>query len=353
MTPRLPLEKLDNAFDKQFMAMRYLLLGLAEQRPEYFPALGALESAAPYRAAYLKTGRVEPSYLDKLLRAFDLYGSLGRYPNQAYRMAELLAPDFTAAPAGDAGELDDEDLVAGNLATAVAAAPVPALGRVTGQFDKLFISMQYYLLGRIAHDAQFQVAYDAMRYASDIHVGFRKDGKTPEFQHQLEIAHLLRTMLKNMMYPGQTLAAVFLHDTPEDYDVPYAEVETRFGKLVADATRLLNKYDEAGNPKPLDDYYAALASCPIASLAKPGDNGHNQSTMAGVFGYKKQFEYSLGIRQRSWDMVKVARRLWPQQEAAYENLKFLLRVQYNAVQAMLSAVEFDPVTGQVHPALQK
>lgn len=350
MTPRLPLEKLDNSFDKQFMAMRYLLLGLSHRRPEYLPALAALESAAPYRAAYVATRRVEPDYLERLLRAFDLYGSLGRYPNQAHRMAELLTPDFAVAPVANA-EFDDEDLAA--MSGTPAAPAVPTLGRVTGQFDKLFISMQYFLLGLIAHDAQYQVAYDALLYAADIHVGYRKDGKTPEFQHQLEIAHLLRTLLPSMMYPGQTLATVFLHDTPEDYNVPYAEMEARFGKLVADATQLLNKYDEAGNPKPLDEYYAAQAYCPIGSLAKPGDNGHNQSTMADVFTFKKQFEYSLGIRQRSWNMMKVARRLWPQQEAAYENLKFLLRVQYNAVQAMLAAVEFDPVTGEIHPALQK
>ena len=348
MKTRLPLEKLDNAFDKQFMAMRYLLLGLMEQCPDYERALAALESAAPYRAAYLKTRRVEPAYLEKLLLAFDLVPRLNVMPAgvAAERMTALLTPDFVNAPANaDSTTLDDDEI-------AEPAETAPTLVKVSGKFEKLFISMQYFLLGLIVHNSKYQVSYDAMMYAAEVHIGFRKDGKTPAFQHQLEIAHLLRTMIRNMMHPAETLASVFLHDTPEDYDVPYAEMLERFGKMVADATRLLNKYDENGNPKPLDEYYAALAYCPICSLAKPGDNGHNQSTMVGVFAYKKQFEYSLNIRTRSWDMIKVARRLWPQQEAAYENLKFLLRVQFNAVQAMLSAVEFDPVTGKIHPALQ-
>lgn len=345
MKTRLPLEALNNSFDKQFMAMRYLLLGLMERVPAYESALVALESATPYRAAYVKTRRVEPAYLENLLLAFDLVAKLDINSPRVEKMTALLTPDFSAAPVlTDIADLDDDDI-------SESAVPAPTLGRVSSHFEKLFISMQYFLLGLTVHEAEYQVAYDAMMYGSEVHIGFRKDGITPEFQHQLEIAHLLRTLLRCMMFPAETLASVFLHDTPEDYDVEYAEMLKRFGKKVADATKMLNKYDEQGNPKPLDEYYSAMSGCPICSLVKPGDNGHNQSTMS-VFTYKKQFEYSLNIRQRSWDMIKVARRFWPQQEAAYENLKFLLRVQYNAVQAMLTAVEFDPVTGKIHPALQ-
>jgi len=346
MAIHIPLENLDNSFDKQFMAMRYLLLGLMQKHPEYKGALDALESAAPYRDAHLKSPDAEPAYRENLLAAFHCYSKLNTMAEPARLMASLLTPDFANAPLIPTAATadDDED---------IAAAPVPAApGRVFSQFDKLFISMQYFLIGLIAHDAQYQVAYDAMLYAADIHVGYRKDGKTPSFQHQLEIAHLLRTMLRNMMFPAQTLAVAFLHDTPEDYDVSHATLTEKFGKMVADGAMRLNKYDEAGNPKSLDEYYADQANCPMCSLVKPGDNTQNQSTMSGVFGYKKQFEYSLNIRRRSWDMIKVARRRWPQQEAAYENIKFLLRIQYNATQAMLEAVQFDPDTGKVHPALQ-
>jgi hypothetical protein len=333
--------------DRQMMAMRYLLLGLMQDSPEYKVALQVLEEAAPYVAALSKVPARDTdlfAYKARLLSAFKLYPELSRINCQAKRLSQLLKPQFdeesVVLPVAEAEGIDS---IAG------LAAP---LAPVTGQFEKLFDSMQFFLLGAMKHDNSYRIAYEALQVASAIHVGVRKDGKTPEFQHQLEIAHLVRTMLRNLIHPAETLAAIFLHDTPEDYDVPYAEINWLFGVLVANATRLLNKYDEQGNPKPLDEYYAALAYDPIASVAKPADNGHNQSTMASVFSYKKQFEYSLNIKNRSWNMMKVARRLWPEQESVYENLKFLLRIQYNAVQAMLNAVQFDPETGEIHPALR-
>jgi hypothetical protein len=333
-----------NGFDKQFMAMRYLLLGLMEHRADYKDALTALETASPYVSAYVNTGHAEPAYQVNLLRAFALYPQLSKDENRAEQMARLLTPDFVAYPvAAPTEDLDAED----KLADAAEEVLTP----VFGKFEKLFISMQYFLLGAMVHDDSYRIAYDALLFASAVHTGLRKDGKTPEFQHQLEIAHYLRTMLRSLIYPAETLAASFLHDTPEDYDVPYAEIESRFGARVAKTTSLLNKYDEQGAPKPLRKYFMALADDAMGSAIKPTDNGHNQSTMAAVFSYKKQFEYSLNIKNLSWEMMKVARRKWPEQEAVYENLKFLLRIQYNAVQAMLNAVQFDPVTGKIHPAL--
>jgi len=334
--------------DRQMMAMRYLLLGLMQDCPEYKVALEVLEEAAPYVVALSKVPARDSdifAYKARLLAAFKLYPQLSKINCQAKRMSQLLKPQFDE----DAVDLPVADTDGPDSLTGLAAAP---LAPVTGQFDKLFDSMQFFLLGAMKHDNSYRIAYEALQVSSAIHVGVRKDGKTPEFQHQLEIAHLVRTLLRSLIHPAETLAAIFLHDTPEDYDVPYAEINWLFGVLVANATTLLNKYDEQGNPKPLDEYYAALAYDPIASVAKPADNGHNQSTMASVFSYKKQFEYSLNIKNRSWNMMKVARRLWPEQEAVYENLKFLLRIQYNAVQAMLNAVQFDPETGEIHPALR-
>lgn len=349
MNTSLSFDMLPQAFDKQFMAMRYLLLGLMESRPSYKLALAALEAAAPYRAAYLKNPTSMPAYQTNLLQAFSLHDKLASMPDASASLAFLLAPDFKRYPV-DAALSDAAD--EGEDELEQPAVPVPTMGAVTGEFDKLFLSMQFFLLGIAVHQPQYQVAYDALIYASRIHVGFRKNGVTPEFQHQLEIAHLIRTMLRGLMHPAETLAAIFLHDTPEDYDVPRAELDRLFGPMVADAAMLLNKYDEQGQPKSLDAYYEALGRNPITSVAKPGDNGQNQSSMAGVFTYKKQFEYSLNIKNLSWDMMKVARRLFPEQESVYENLKFLLRIQYNAVHAMLTALEFDPATGKIHPALQ-
>jgi len=347
MLKKLPLENLNNAFDKQFLAMRYLLLGLLEDKPQYVRALHSLEAATPYVEAFNANGWVDTYYQAALVSAFDLYSNSDAAVDLTDDLVRLLTPNFSQFPVVQVDPAADEDEGDSMMPQLVG---LPAM--VSGNFDKLFVSMQFYLLGLARHDPSYLVAYDALMYTSKIHTGFRKNGKTPEFQHQLEIAHLMRTLKRYMMYPAETLAAIFLHDTPEDYDVERAELEKRFGPRVAHSAMLLNKYDEQGNAKPLDEYYSALAYDPIASIAKPGDNAHNQSTMPGVFGFKKQHDYTQNIRMRSWSMMKVARRLHPLQEPIYQNLGFILRTQYNGVQAMLDALKFDPDTGRIHPALE-
>lgn len=334
----LPLKSLNNDFEKQFMAMRYLLLGLMANRPGYKDALKALEASKPYVITFRKTGKVDEVYRSRLMLAFDLYGGLGTNPDAADEMKQLLLPQFgTIRP-----ELADEELESSD---GLQLEPLSTSTRAVNHYEKLFISMQYFLLGIKVHNPVYQVSYDALLFGAEYHTGVRKNGTTPEYQHQLEIAHHLRTLLPSMLYPAETLAAAFLHDTDEDYNVGRQELE-KFGRRVVHAVLLLNKYDEDGKLKPTDEYYSAMAFDPIASLVKPTDNGNNQSTMEGVFGHKKQFEYSHNIKHRSWPMIRAARKNFPEQEAAYENLKLLLRIQYNGVQAMLTAAGFDPETGQ-------
>lgn len=342
----LPIDSLSNDFGKQFMAMRYLLLGLMEHDPRYKEPLKALESASGYVAAYKRTQQEQP-YAAKLSRAFAQYENLTAHsPAGPSTLFAILTPNFAGHPPVDGNDDDIES----SLLEAVDETPV--FERVAGQFDKLFISMEFFLLGAMVNRPEYYVAHDALHYAAKIHVGKRKDGKTPEFQHQLEIAHHIRTLLRYALYPAETLATIFLHDTAEDYGVPYEVIEERFGPLVAEAADLMNKYDRQGNAKPPEVYYPSLGYNAITSLGKPGDNTNNQGSMAGVFSFKKEFEYSLNIKRQSWEMMKVARRLFPEQEAAYENLKLMLRIQYNAVQAKLKALQYDPVTGLVHPALE-
>jgi (p)ppGpp synthase/HD superfamily hydrolase len=220
------------------------------------------------------------------------------------------------------------------------------LQKIHPNYQKLFISLRYFLLGMMEHAPEYKRALDALEYAASIHVGTRKDGTTPEFQHQLEIAQLIRTYLPYLLHPVETLAAVFLHDTPEDYPVSRAELEQRFGKLTTDAVMLLNKYDEFGVAKATDAYYQAIGACPIASVVKPGDRAHNQSTMGGVFNFAKQAKYVAVTRNHILPMAKEARRRFPEQEKAYENLKFILRIQCNQTLSLLSAVGFDSATGK-------
>jgi (p)ppGpp synthase/HD superfamily hydrolase len=97
---------------------------------------------------------------------------------------------------------------------------------VIDSFDKLHISLRYWILGR-----GYNVAARAMDFAEKHHTGTRKDGVTPEFAHQVAIAHYIRT-LPDLVYPEETLATIFLHDVVEDYDVPLTELSGKFGRVL-------------------------------------------------------------------------------------------------------------------------
>ncbi len=193
-------------------------------------------------------------------------------------------------------------------------------------YQKLFIALRYWLIGISQNDPQYLVALRALEYAKHIHCGYRKDGKTPEFQHQIEIAHYLRTLYSGLLYPGATLAATFLHDVPEDYDISFEEIEKEFGKQVCDAVRLLTK-EYRGEKKDIDHYFEEMSQCPIASVIKGADRINNHQTMHPVFTGEKQKSYINETQTYIIPMLKKARHLHVEQEFIYENIKFVLKSQ--------------------------
>lgn len=200
---------------------------------------------------------------------------------------------------------------------------------------KLKEAVRYYLAGK-----QWHVASKAMNFAEHYHTGTRKDGKTPEFDHQVRIAHFVRT-LPDLMHPEETLATVFLHDVEEDYDVPPGEVGTLFGKQIAFSTDLVTKpdfKDKALNEQYLGVYFAQIGNDPIASIVKGGDRVHNLQTMIGTFGLEKQKAYIDEVKIYFLPMLKHARRLFPEQEAAYMNIKHMLVSQIELIEAIHEAI---------------
>lgn len=189
------------------------------------------------------------------------------------------------------------------------------------QFEKLCVTLRYFLLGR-----EYYMAADALEYAAKYHDGFRKDGVTPEFQHQIEIAHFMRTLLPSLMFPEDTIAAALLHDVPEDYGVSHAEIANRFGAKVGRAVFLMDKHSNAN--------FAAIGEDPIASIAKGGDRVHNLQSMQGVFTREKQLKYIAEARNDFLPMLKTARRLFPKQELAYENIKHMMNSQLELLDAL-------------------
>ena len=181
----------------------------------------------------------------------------------------------------------------------------------------------------------FFKAADALEFVRQMEQGLRKDGKTPKFHHQLSIARLLSTLTPHLAFPEETITAAFLHDVLEDHgDVVSREMlEIRFGKTVAEAVWKLTKKCN-GLTKTYEMYFAEMATCPIASLVKMADRAHNVQSMVGVFTIEKQKTYLHEVDTYFFPMCRVARRSFPRQYGAYENLKILLRCQSNLIRHM-------------------
>jgi (p)ppGpp synthase/HD superfamily hydrolase len=191
------------------------------------------------------------------------------------------------------------------------------------EYEKLRISLRYYLLGKGYYNA-----LQADQFASEYHTGFRKDGVTPEYEHQIRIAHYIRSISSSLLYPENTVASVLLHDVREDYGVKDSVLEQMFGKEVARSVWLLDK-----NGKTTEEYFRGLAEDAAGSIAKGGDRVHNIQTMVGVFSKEKQQKYIDEVRQYFLPMLKTARRNFPQQESAYENIKHMLVSQIELIEA--------------------
>lgn len=185
------------------------------------------------------------------------------------------------------------------------------------QYEKLKVALRYYFLGK-----GYFMAADALEFAGEYHDGKRKDGVTPEFQHQIEIAHYVRTLEASLMQPEPTLIACILHDVSEDYEVSDNMIRMRYGATVADAVALLNK-----NGKTSEHYFEQLAMNSIASVVKGADRINNLQSMVGVFTPEKQLRYIAEVEKYFLPMLKIARRSFARQEPVYENIKHVLTSQ--------------------------
>lgn len=193
--------------------------------------------------------------------------------------------------------------------------------------------------------AGFQMALEALEYARTYHNGTRKDGVTPELEHQVSIAfHILD--LPGLLHPEETVATAVLHDTVEDYGAHHeAIILSRFGSLVHSGVMSVTKKIPVfvGGKKvevierDEDELFAAMAHHAIGSLVKPADRSHNQKTMGGVFTREKQVSYVDFTDERIIPMMKKARHLFPQQYRAYMLLQDKLDSQAALVRSWAAA----------------
>lgn len=195
-------------------------------------------------------------------------------------------------------------------------------------YTKSRIAIRYWLLGRNWH-----MAADALEFASTYHTGTRKDGVTPEFAHQIAIAHYVRTLHEHLLFPEATIATAFLHDVREDYDIADEEIRGRFGNQVADAVAAMTKTFR-GTRSATHSVFQLIANNPIASAAKGADRIHNQHTCHGVFSPQKILEYITETEEHFLPMLHTARTRFTHQEPVYENMKFVLNSQVQLLRAV-------------------
>lgn len=206
------------------------------------------------------------------------------------------------------------------------------------RYQKLSITLKSYLKGK-----GFHKALEAFEFAKERHPGFRKDGKTPNFQHQIEICLFIMT-LKEVEFEEETLISALLHDVREDPHtkngiltfVEHEEVKQKFGTLVADAVEKLTK-EFKGVKKDTQLYFDTIATCPIASIVKLADRIHNVSSMVGVFTIPKQDDYVFEIKEYFYPMLKKARNNFPHQHMSYHAMGTFLKNMCKTVEAVLVA----------------
>ena len=224
---------------------------------------------------------------------------------------------------------------------------------VKERFSKLRISLRYWMLGQCETDRSWLIPLKALDFAERYHCGTRKDGFSPEFLHQLEIAQHLRTLRAVIGQPSLVIAVALLHDVCEDYNIGFEEIEAVFGKDCAQAVQLLTK-KHRGTKKPLEQYFDDIATCPVASVVKLADRIHNLSSMVGVFTPEKQLAYCQEASTYFLNLLKTAKRSFPEQEAAYENLKSTLMLQIKlCTHVAQGALEIERLNGLLEQEWKK
>lgn len=203
------------------------------------------------------------------------------------------------------------------------------------KFQKRHLVLRQQLVGAGYHDALI-----AMEFASRRHTGTRKDGITPEFDHQISIA-LYALTLPHMRYREEVIATILLHDVREDYFISHLEILNLFedrakAERIAEAVDCMTKI-VAGLKRDEKALFDRMAENPIASIAKGCDRIHNFQSMVGVFTPEKQRGYIQEGKEFFLPMLKTARRNFPYQTHAYENIKFVLNSQIELIEAALDS----------------
>lgn len=208
------------------------------------------------------------------------------------------------------------------------------------KIDKLRIATRYWLQAKAESDPNYYRVLQAIEVMERYHTGTRKDGITPNIVHQYSIFNHLKTLHLYMDDPVTVFITALLHDTYEDFPESAAELKRDFPNEFEYIVRVSKVRD--GVDINYDLYFNEMQNCSICSLVKAVDRIHNVSTMIGVFRVEKQLKYLGEVDKWFLPMLKHARRKFPKQELAYENLKSILLIQRDTIIAVRKDLELPP-----------
>lgn len=205
------------------------------------------------------------------------------------------------------------------------------------KFEKLRISSRYFLIGLASIDANYNKCLAAMEMMLEITKDRQRNDGAPEAMHPLSIFQHARTYHTMLNDPVSVFILAFLHDLGEDYGLSVETVDKIFGGKVACAFDIISKNIGAKKKDPLS-YLPNCFNDELVSVIKPIDRNNNLSTMVGVFKPHRLIRYTKETREEYIPRFKISRRLFPHQEAIYENLKLQLENQLKLIEHITSTL---------------
>lgn len=181
-------------------------------------------------------------------------------------------------------------------------------------------------LVRILRAEGWHKALACVEYALRFHTGRRRDGRTPEFLHQVEQAHYALTIRHLFPDAEEFICAIILHDTYEDYHehgVSLADIAALAGDAVACAVGDLSNHD-GGVPKTKAVYFGRMAANRLAALPKCCDRVHNGYDGPGTLAPEQIAAKLAETIEYILPMNRAARANFPDQADALDNVYGIL-----------------------------
>lgn len=210
----------------------------------------------------------------------------------------------------------------------------------TTEHSKLRLSLRAQLTGMALLDDRYEAVLRAFAFAERYHVGTRRCGVIPSFNHQMNILGMAMSQHKNLAEPWNVYMAILTHDTVEDYPQHSRLMEEEVPEAYPFARRMSKIRD--GEKVDPDEIMDEQANCIVCSVAKPLDRIHNLSTMLDVFKVEKIEEYIEETESHILPMIKKAKIRFPLQNAIYESMKSLINIQLKMAKQYVAATQAQP-----------